>query len=456
MDLKQTVDNWFSTLYQKVYMISNPGFHFDAVYQHCLLETADVLMPFGDIPRKISLQVKKSFLASKVLQDALSVGSRVVDELLNMRSNVKCAEAFMKMTKCPMCSGIAEKVKPCYKYCMNVMKGCTAYPAVVGPAWNAYVTALHKLAIKADGPFSMEAIIDPLGVKISEGIMFFQFNRQNITTHVMKKCGNPPPSELKSLTKRDLSDGMAYPYKFDSGNDALRPTTAYGTSLYRLITNLKKVLALFKDHWVSLPGNACSSGFAAPDNDMGKCWNGEAVDSYKKPVVKDGVDGMFKNPEVSLDKKDPHLTVTRQVIKLKEITQRILSAVNGADSNQIDLEESSGDGSGYGSGSGSGGGDGSGVKPTGWTRTQPATYTDVINTIEDKKTPPSSPTPTMGNTIDENDKKPDENNSENSADISKSVGGKYPGSTSSLVTGRHSFSVLCSIVGFFTFYLLFQ
>ena len=184
MDLKQTIDNWFSTLYQKVYMISNPGFHFDAVYQHCLLETADVLMPFGDIPRKISLQVKKSFLASKVLQDALTVGSRVVDELLNMRSNVKCAQAFMKMTQCPMCSGIAEKVKPCYNYCMNVMKGCTAYPAVVGPAWNAYVTALHKLAIKADGPFSMEAIIDPLGVKISEGIMFFQFNRQNITTHV--------------------------------------------------------------------------------------------------------------------------------------------------------------------------------------------------------------------------------------------------------------------------------
>lgn len=183
MDLKQTVDSWFSLLYQKVYMISNPDFHFDASYQHCILETADMLKPFGDYPRKISLQVKKSFLASKVLQEALVTGKTVVDELLKMKTHKKCTEAFMKMTHCGVCSG-AEGVRPCFNYCMNVMKGCSAYPAVVSPTWNSYINALLKLASKVDGPFSMEVAVEPLGVKISEGIMTFQLNRQNISTHV--------------------------------------------------------------------------------------------------------------------------------------------------------------------------------------------------------------------------------------------------------------------------------
>lgn len=184
MDLKQTTESWFSLLFQKVFMISKPGVNFDATYQHCILETADELMPFGDIPRKISLQIKKSFLASKVLQDALGVGAKVIDELLKMKANEQCSEAFAKMTYCRICSGVDASAKPCFNYCLNVIKGCSAYPAIVNPHWNAYITALQRLAIKADGPFSMEAVIDPLGVKISGGIMLFQNNRDNITNHV--------------------------------------------------------------------------------------------------------------------------------------------------------------------------------------------------------------------------------------------------------------------------------
>ena len=186
IDLKQTIESWFSLLYQKVYMIAQPGVSFDATYEHCIIETAETLMPFGDFPRKISLQIKKSFLASKVLQDALVVGKQVVEDLLKMKAHEKCSQAFTKMTHCSICSGVRENYKPCFKYCMNVIKGCSAYPAVVNPSWNAYITALQKLAIKADGPFSMEAIIEPLGVKISDGIMKFQRNREKIAAHVSR------------------------------------------------------------------------------------------------------------------------------------------------------------------------------------------------------------------------------------------------------------------------------
>lgn len=396
IDLKQTVESWFSLLYQKVYMIAHPSNSFDATYQHCILETADTLMPFGDLPRKISVQIRKSFLASKVLQDALVVGKQAIEDLLKMKANENCSRAFTKMTHCSICSGIKQNVKPCYKYCMNVIKGCSAYPAVVNPSWNAYVTALQKLAIKVSNPFSMEAVIDPLGVKISDGIMKFQRNTPKISAHVVSKCGQPP--QTKPVKRRSLADDLSYPYKFDSTSN-VRPNTAYGTNLHSLILQLKTILSEVKDHWISLPRIVCASGMAAPEGSSGECWNGENVNGYSKPVVKDGIEDMFKNPEVALNKNQPHLTVPRQIIKLKEITQRIEMAVNGYDSIHIDIQGTSGDGSGSGTNSGSGINSGSGELTTTQPRTKRPT-TDINNYVEVRTTQrPTFETSTMGNKI---------------------------------------------------------
>ena len=157
-----------------------------------------------------------------------------------------------------------------------------------------------------------------------------------------------------------------------------------------------------------------------------------------KPLVKDGIDGMFKNPEVPLNITDPYLTVTRQVIKLKEITQRILSAANGADSNTFDLEEGSGKASGDGSGVGSGSGEGSGEIPTQRPRTNPPVITDIIdNGVEVKKTTPfRPPRTTMGNVIPNNDR-PEilgPNDIGNGAEVKKAVGVNPRGSATSLLT----------------------
>ena len=125
---------------------------------------------------------------------------------------------------------------------------------------------------------------------------------------------------------------------------------------------------------------------------------------------------MFNNPEVALNKNQPHLTVPRQVIKLKEITQRILSAVNGADSNRIDLEETSGEGSGSGVGSGSGDGSGSGSgRPVTFQPTTMPSTTEFDNNVEEARTTPRRvfETSTMGNNI------PAADNTHNGNDIQK-------------------------------------
>ncbi len=143
--------------------------------------------------------------------------------------------------------------------------------------------------------------------------------------------------------------------------------------------------------------------------------------------MKDGIDGMFKNPEVHLNITDPHLTVTRQVIKLKEITQRITLAIGGSDSNRVDLEEGSGEetssGEGVISGSGSGDGSGSGVAPTTWPQPLPTTGTEIINNnVFDDTTPAYPTTKTMGNEIPGLDYRDDQVNQVYKSEIEKSRG----------------------------------
>ena len=108
---------------------------------------------------------------------------------------------------------------------------------------------------------------------------------------------------------------------------------------------------------------------------------------------------MFKNPEVALNKNQPHLTVPRQIIKLKEMTQHIEMAVNGYDSIHIDIQGTSGDGSGSGSISGSGTSSGSGELTTTQPRTKRPT-TEINNYVEVRTTQrPAFETSTMGNKI---------------------------------------------------------
>ena len=77
-----------------------------------------------------------------------------------------------------------------FRYCINVIKGCYVDTIFVQGKWNQFIDALVALTTKIEGPFSMEAVIEPLGVKISEAIMAFQDNQANITKKVRDRLQN--------------------------------------------------------------------------------------------------------------------------------------------------------------------------------------------------------------------------------------------------------------------------
>ncbi len=41
------------------------------------------------------------------------------------------------------------------------------------------------------GPFDIEAVVDPIGVRISEAIMNFQDSGYEVTSKVFQNCGTP-------------------------------------------------------------------------------------------------------------------------------------------------------------------------------------------------------------------------------------------------------------------------
>lgn len=104
-----------------------------------------------------------------------------------------------------------------------------------------------KVADRLLGPFNIELVVDPIDIKISDAIMNFQENGYEISQKVFKGCGQP------RLGKRSASELNFDGVKFDrnaaasgsSGNGGgggvhVRPTTAAGTSLDRLVRDIKQ------------------------------------------------------------------------------------------------------------------------------------------------------------------------------------------------------------------------
>ena len=94
------------------------------------------------------------------------------------------------MSNCPACQGLPE-VRPCSGYCINVMKGCLAFHAELNESWGKFIDNLGLLADRLIGPFDIEAVVDPIGVKISDAIMNFQNSGYEVTSKVFEDCGRP-------------------------------------------------------------------------------------------------------------------------------------------------------------------------------------------------------------------------------------------------------------------------
>ncbi|KAL6255136.1 hypothetical protein P5V15_013470 [Pogonomyrmex californicus] len=344
VDLNDAMDNFFNTLYQKMFTVLNSQYNFDNKYLECVGEHMKEMQPFGDVPQKLGVQIKRSFIATRAFSQALTVAANVLKSMQSLKPSADCAAALTRMTACPVCSGISDNVLACNDMCANVMKGCLAQHVALDTDWNHYVEALDKLADRMLGPFNIEVLVRPINLKISEAIMNFQESSQDVSQRVFTGCGRPTLGRRRRRDNRELE---LESLNFDQ--ESLTEDRASTVALDKLVKEIRQRMRDFRQFWIYLPYRMCNEGLVVLPSNTKECWNGTHVDEYIYPVSSSG-EFQAMNPEVR--STGSRSTIVRdQIFMLTTITNRLKLAFNGQDIDWIDTDESW-----YGSGSGSGDG----------------------------------------------------------------------------------------------------
>uniref|UniRef100_A0AAY4D6J7 Glypican 4 n=1 Tax=Denticeps clupeoides TaxID=299321 RepID=A0AAY4D6J7_9TELE len=342
VNLDSMLSDFWAELLERMFRLVNVQYDFSDAYMECVSRHTEQLQPFGDVPRKLRIQLKRSFIAARTFTRGLALMPEVVGKVSTVSASPGCIRAAMKMLYCPYCSAQVA-LKPCQNYCLNVLRGCLANQADLDSEWNNFLDAMLSLAERLEGPFNFESVMDPIDVKISDAIMNMQENSMQVSQKVFQGCGPPKLSEV--FRSRRAAKDTGFTGRFRPYSPDARPTTAAGTTLDRLLTDVKKKLKHAKKFWSTLPDTVCVGERVAVGDE---CWNGTAKSRYQSAVMSSGLANQISNPDVVVDITKPDMVIRRQIAVLKEMTSWLKAAHSG---NDISFD-SDDDGSGSESGSG--------------------------------------------------------------------------------------------------------
>uniref|UniRef100_A0A8C3A6D9 Glypican 2 n=1 Tax=Cyclopterus lumpus TaxID=8103 RepID=A0A8C3A6D9_CYCLU len=333
VSLSEVLSDFWSRLVERVFSLVNPQYQFSEDYLECVSKHAEQLQPFGEVPRRLRVQVSRAFIAARALSQGLATGRDIVNKLT---ADSECVRGLMRQSYCPLCRGLPS-LRPCHSLCLNVMKGCLANQGDLDTEWNNFIDALYQVSEKLEGPFNMELAADSISVKVSEAIMHMQENSVSISTKVFQGCGSPRPAPGRSKRSPKESGGNRRPFRTYSPEE--KPTTAAGTNLDRLVTELKERLRPMRGFWVSLPHTICNDEKMASDvTNEDRCWNGQTRGRYLPDVMGDGLVSQINNPEVEVDIARPDVRTRQLIMELRVVTNKLRHAQSGQDMDFMDSQ----------------------------------------------------------------------------------------------------------------------
>uniref|UniRef100_A0AAY5E9I4 Glypican 6a n=1 Tax=Electrophorus electricus TaxID=8005 RepID=A0AAY5E9I4_ELEEL len=303
VNLEEMLNDFWSRLLERVFQLLNSQYTFGDDYLECISKYADQLKPFGDAPHKLKAQVTRAFVAARTFVQGLMVGREVANRVSKVNISPACSKALTRLMYCPYCAGLPE-LRPCGNYCRNVLKGCLANQADLDPEWNLFIDAMLLVADRLEGPFNIEAVMEPLDVKISEAIMTLQDNSMQVSAKVTPPCLHP------SLQHH--------------------PTSTHRYNHHPVI-DIKEKLKKAKRFWSALPEDMCTQERVSTPPESEQCWNSHTKGRYFPEVVKDGLTSQLSNPEVEVDITRPDTFIRQQIMALRVMTNKLRSAYNGND-----------------------------------------------------------------------------------------------------------------------------
>lgn len=72
--LSESMDTFFGILYQRMFTVINAQYTFDDKYLTCVAENMQEMKPFGDVPKKLGMQLRRSFVATRTFFKSLMRG----------------------------------------------------------------------------------------------------------------------------------------------------------------------------------------------------------------------------------------------------------------------------------------------------------------------------------------------------------------------------------------------
>ncbi|XP_012285229.1 division abnormally delayed protein [Orussus abietinus] len=373
--LQQRFTEFFTKLFPIAYHRAvNPHQQdFTDKFKTCLYETMDEIQPFGDIPEGILRSVGKSLEATRVLIQALTLGSTVLDKTDGVlfsggsAQQEACYDALLRMTYCSRCLGtVPTDVRPCAGLCTNVMRGClTGAASELDLTWSRYVETVERLVVAVDGrndPLGLNAerAMRQLDVHISDAIMHAMETGPALEEKVRKACGR---SELKPTVaattpeaegadRKPAAAHVPQPLSPPSGSHRLP------TQLHLQLGNFLASVIRSRSFYATLADTICE------DYRYGSCWNGEHIGEYTKTIVDFSPSAQRYNPEFTMVVSTSSTmapygnpNASKLIDKLRHIISVMQSQLISTPDSGALLADEGQDGSGSGMGSSRRGGD---------------------------------------------------------------------------------------------------
>ncbi|XP_042227686.1 glypican-4-like [Homarus americanus] len=323
LDLQETMDDFFERLYQRMFTVYNSQYTFSSRYLRCVTRHMEQLKPFGDVPKKLTTQIKRSFVALRTFAQGLATGRDVVKNVLKVNPSVSCVHELMRMTHCATCEG-HQGVVPCLSYCQDVINLCLSHHQHIISHWIAYVDAMVNVGERLENPFNIENVVQPVNYKVSDAVMNFQEAGHDISNKVFNGCGPPRlgRSKRQEPVKGELSQEFL-DFSANNRQEKKRDKETENISVSKHVHEIKSKIKNAREFWSELPTKMCRD--AARDGAM-SCWTGTKLGKYE------GKSGL------NVTESPPSSDMNEQIMRLKVITSKLQEAYKGRDVSWIDDE----------------------------------------------------------------------------------------------------------------------
>ena len=85
VDVAHVTQDFFGTIFQKMFMAMNPQYEYSEQYQRCIKAQMESVKPFGEVPKELASKLKSSLVATRILHKSVQSAFEIVNQMSMVR-----------------------------------------------------------------------------------------------------------------------------------------------------------------------------------------------------------------------------------------------------------------------------------------------------------------------------------------------------------------------------------